>query len=100
MKSSVLLDVRQLLESSWTIGALVRLLPRVDPDVLDQLKMDTPMESTSSEQFKWYTYLVVRREGFEALLTLVGLGFSGIGRTADPDSGTPLFNRKIRTVVF
>lgn len=49
----MLLHMAELLEAAFTVGALVRFLARVHPDVLNQL--------------------VVAAEGFEALLTLVGL---------------------------
>lgn len=54
----MLLDVGELLEASVAVGALVGLLPRVDPDVLHQL--------------------VVGGEGLEALLTLVGLHLAAV----------------------
>lgn len=53
VQARVLLDVRELLEAAVTVAALVRFLARMHADVLHEL--------------------VVRREGLEALLALMGL---------------------------
>lgn len=58
VESGVLLHVGELLEASVAVGALVRLLARVHPDVLHQL--------------------VVGGEGLQALLTLVRLHLAAV----------------------
>lgn len=55
MQPRVLLHVAELLEPSVAVGALVRFLSGVDPDMLDEL--------------------MVRAEGLQALLALVRLHF-------------------------
>jgi hypothetical protein len=46
VKPGVLLHMRELLEPPWAVGALVRLLPRVDADVLNKLEWQTGTEAT------------------------------------------------------
>lgn len=53
MQPCMLLHMTELFEPPVTVGALIRLLPSMDPNVLDEL--------------------VVRAEGLQTLLALVGL---------------------------
>jgi len=70
VQSSVLLNMRQLLEPSFAVGAFVWFFPCVNPDVLNQL--------------------MVTRKGFEALLTLMRLDFRS---TPDSSFSTQLHRR-------
>ena len=69
----MLLHVAELLEPAVAVAALVRLLARVHPDVLDEL--------------------VIAGEGLEALLALVGLhlvaGDHAAGADADAAEASP-----------